>query len=70
MKTLYDVQQILIKYGTLIYIGDRVADLEMMEEELRELYDSKLLGLMDFKKGQLIIRQALQLEQEKRKKDE
>ncbi|MBM7660847.1 uncharacterized protein YqgQ [Bacillus mesophilus] len=70
MKTIYDVQKLLIKYGTLIYIGDRLADLEMMEEELRELYDSKLLDVHEYKVGLLIVKQATELEKEKRRRNE
>jgi uncharacterized protein YqgQ len=70
LKTIYDVQKLLIKYGTVIYIGDRIADLEMMEEELRELYHSQLIEVNDFKIAQLIVRQALQIEKEKRKGSE
>ncbi|HEY2421367.1 MAG TPA: YqgQ family protein, partial [Neobacillus sp.] len=35
MKTVYEIQQYLKQYGTIIYIGDRVADLELMEAELK-----------------------------------
>jgi uncharacterized protein YqgQ len=70
LKTIYDVQKLLIKYGTLIYIGDRLADLEMMEEELRELYQSQLLEAHDYKIGLLIVRQAVQIEKDKRKRNE
>ncbi|WP_456278289.1 YqgQ family protein [Bacillus sp. AK128] len=70
MNTIYDVQKLLIQYGTLIYIGDRLADLEMMEDELRELYDSKILQAHDYKLGLLIVRQAAEVEKEKRKRNE
>jgi uncharacterized protein YqgQ len=70
MRTIYDVQKLLIKYGTVIYIGDRIADLEMMEEELRELYQSQLLEVNDYRVAQLIVRQALQLEKDNRKRNE
>jgi uncharacterized protein YqgQ len=70
MKTIYDVQKLLIKYGTLIYIGDRLADLEMMEEELRELYESKLLDVHEYKVGLLIVKQATELEKDKRRRNE
>jgi glucokinase len=70
LKTIYDVQKLLIKYGTLIYIGDRLADLEMMEEELRELYQSQLLDAHDYKIGLLIVRQAVQAEKDKRKRND
>ncbi|MFD1736541.1 YqgQ family protein [Bacillus salitolerans] len=66
MKTLYDVQQFLRRYGIFIYVGDRLADLEMMEEELRELFHSKLIEPNDFKIGQLIVRQEQENEKRKR----
>ena len=31
MRTIYDVQQLLKRFGTIIYIGDRLADLELIE---------------------------------------
>ena len=37
MKTYYDLQQYLKRFGTFIYIGDRLAELELMETEIREL---------------------------------
>lgn len=70
LKTLYDVQKLLLKYGTVIYIGDRLSDLELMEEELRELYHSQLLEVHDYKMAQLIVRQAMSAELEKRKRTE
>ena len=47
-----------------------ISDLELMEEELRELFHSQLLDAQDFKMAQLIVRQALQQEIEKRKRNE
>ncbi|MGM7721130.1 YqgQ family protein [Metabacillus sp. Hm71] len=60
MKTVYDVQQLLKKFGTIIYIGDRIADLELMEEELRQLYQSNLIDPKDFQMAILLLRQEVQ----------
>lgn len=60
MKTLYDVQQLLKKFGIFIYTGHRLADLEMMQDELRTLYDSGLIDAQDFKMGLLIIKSNYQ----------
>ncbi|WP_027407795.1 YqgQ family protein [Anoxybacteroides tepidamans] len=70
MKTVYDVQQLLKKFGTIIYVGDRVADLELMEEELKELYQSQLIDVKDYQMALLIVRHEAQLEREKRMKKE
>ncbi|KAF0818393.1 MULTISPECIES: YqgQ family protein [unclassified Cytobacillus] len=60
MKTIYDIQQFLKKYGTIIYIGDREADLELMAAELKELYDSQLIDVKDYQSGVLILRTEIQ----------
>ncbi|CDQ17995.1 Uncharacterized protein YqgQ [Halobacillus karajensis] len=56
MKTIYDVQQYLMKFGTMIYIGNRVADLEMMEEEIRELYKAQCMTSEDYQMAMLLLR--------------
>lgn len=60
LKTIYDVQQLLKKFGTIIYIGDRIADLELMEEEVRQLYQSNLLEPKDYQMAILLLRQEVQ----------
>ncbi|WP_026583374.1 YqgQ family protein [Bacillus sp. J33] len=66
MKTIYDIQQFLKKFGTIIYIGDREADLELMASELKELYDSQLIEVKDYQSAALLIRTELQRLQEKK----
>ncbi|SFD69075.1 Uncharacterized protein YqgQ [Bacillus sp. OV194] len=56
MKTLYDVQQLLKRFGIFIYTGHRMADLELMQDELRTLYDSGLIDQQEFKLALLIIK--------------
>ena len=60
MKTIYDIQQFLKKYGTIIYIGDREADLELMAAELKELYDYQLIDVKDYQSSILILRTEIQ----------
>jgi uncharacterized protein YqgQ len=67
MKTIYEIQQLLKQFGTFIYIGDRVADLELMEAELRELYHSQLIETKDYQSALLILRHQIRLEREKKK---
>jgi len=68
MKNIYDVQQLLKKYGTVIYVGDRLADLEMMEEEIKELYKAQLIDVKDYQMAILLLRQEAEIEREKRRK--
>ncbi len=67
MKTIYDIQQYLKKFGTLIYVGDRVADLELMESEVKELYHAKLMDIRDYQMAILLLRQEIQSIKEERK---
>ncbi|MEH7302237.1 MULTISPECIES: YqgQ family protein [Neobacillus] len=67
MKTIYEIQQFLKQFGTIIYVGDRVADLELMESELKELYQSQLVETREFQTALLILRHEIQVEKEKSK---
>lgn len=66
MKTVYDVQQLLKQFGTIIYVGDRIADLELMEEEVKELYESHLIDVKQLQAALFVLRQEAQIEREKR----
>ncbi|WP_066064249.1 YqgQ family protein [Neobacillus soli] len=68
MKTIYEIQQFLKSFGTIIYIGDRVADLELMESELKELYQSQLIEPREFQTALLILRQEIRFQKEKTNK--
>ncbi|KAA9026290.1 YqgQ family protein [Niallia endozanthoxylica] len=61
MKTIYDIQQYLKKFGTIIYIGDRIADLELMESEVHELYRSQLMETRDYQSAVLLLRHEIQM---------
>ena len=67
MKTIYDIQQYLKKFGTLIYVGDRLADLELMEVEVKELYYAKLMDTRDYQTAILLLRQETRSIKEERK---
>lgn len=66
MKTIYDIQQFLKQYGTIIYIGDRLADLELMESEIKELYRSQLIDVKDYQSAIMLLRHEAQLVKQKR----
>jgi len=68
MKTVYDIQQFIKQFGTIIYIGDRLADLELMEMEISELYQAQLMEPQDFQTALFILRQEIQMEKEDREK--
>jgi uncharacterized protein YqgQ len=60
MKTLYDVMQLLKSFGTVIYTGDRLADLDLMEDEIKELYKQQFISAKDYSSALLILRQKRQ----------
>ncbi|MFD2658345.1 YqgQ family protein [Gracilibacillus thailandensis] len=55
MDSIYDLRKLLLKFGTIIYIGDRLADLELMEEEINELFQVKMITKEQFLQGKIII---------------
>ncbi|QQZ10862.1 YqgQ family protein [Heyndrickxia vini] len=59
MKTFYDVQQLLKKYGIIIYVGDRLGDIKLMEIEIRELYKLHLIDSEVFTTAILVLRQEM-----------
>ncbi|OLN23527.1 cytosolic protein [Domibacillus antri] len=65
MRTIYDVQQLLKRYGVFVYIGNRVADLQLMEVELKELYQSQLVETQEYQMALLLLRQQMAIEKEK-----
>ncbi|KMK94119.1 YqgQ family protein [Rossellomorea marisflavi] len=65
MKTIYDIQQLLKRFGTIIYVGDRLSDLELMEGELRELYVSNLIEQKEFQTALLLLRSEMEREKDK-----
>lgn len=55
MKTVFDVQQLLKKFHTFIYTGDRVGDLELMGMEVEDLYKLGFISNKDYIQAKLIL---------------
>lgn len=68
MKALFDVQNLLKKFGIYVYIGKRLYDIEVMKIELQRLYDNGLISRDDYLKAELILRREHRLELEKENK--
>ncbi|HEN2433895.1 TPA: YqgQ family protein [Streptococcus agalactiae] len=68
MKVLFDVQNLLKKFGIYVYIGKRLYDIEVMKIELQRLYDNGLISRDDYLKAELILRREYRLELEKENK--
>lgn len=68
LNSLYDIQLLLKKFGIIIYVGDRLADMELMEIELKELYDLQLIDQKQWLQSTLLLRKEIQIEKNKREK--
>src|SRR5699024_1371139 len=58
METTYDVRQLLKRFGIFVYIGERTADLNLMELEITELYNTKCITVSEYKQAILILKKA------------
>lgn len=66
MVSIYDIQQLLKRFGTIIYTGNRAADLQLMEDELRELHQSQLIEQKDYETALFLLKQEIQRETQKK----
>lgn len=58
METVYDVRQLLKRFGIFVYVGNRLADLELIELEITELYEYKFITVHDYQKALLVLKRA------------
>ncbi|MCJ8006830.1 YqgQ family protein [Lederbergia wuyishanensis] len=70
MNTLYEVQQLLKRFGIFVYLGERLLDLEIMEAEIKDLYFSSLIDKEDLHKALSIIRNEINIEKNRKKSGE
>ncbi|GBG94110.1 hypothetical protein LFYK43_05690 [Ligilactobacillus salitolerans] len=65
MKTLYDVQQLLKKFGVFVYVGKRLWDIELMALELDHLRTSGVISNDTFIKAKLVLEREHHLEEKR-----
>ncbi|MCW1927118.1 YqgQ family protein [Bhargavaea beijingensis] len=58
METVYDVMQLLKRFGTFVYTGDRNADLILLEMEVRQLHADGLITQKEFAQSLLVLRRG------------
>lgn len=68
MRSVFDIQQLLKKFGTFIYVGDRLLDLELMETEIQDLFQSKLINQEQYMMALLLLRKEMTKEKEAKTK--
>ncbi|KDN58764.1 MAG: YqgQ family protein [Exiguobacterium sp.] len=59
MKNFYDVQQFLKGFGTIIYIGERDAEISLMMMELDELHAGGIIEQRDYDTAKIILTHEL-----------
>lgn len=59
LKEFWDVIRLMKRFGAYIYTGDRRADILLMQSELKDLYDDKLIMKEDYISALLLIRNEL-----------
>ncbi|UOR12314.1 YqgQ family protein [Halobacillus amylolyticus] len=67
MKTIYDIQQLLKQFGTFIYVGDRLAELELMEQEIQELNQAQFIAKEDYQMAILLLHREIAKMKDERK---
>lgn len=67
MRTLYDVQQLLRRFGIYVYVGKRLWDIELMQIELKSLNDEGLIPNETYIAAVLVLKQEHRIEEGKEK---
>ncbi|WP_100398351.1 YqgQ family protein [Bacillus sp. FJAT-44742] len=57
MNNLYELKKWMISFGAVIYTKDPLADLDLIEEEVKEAYNMGVLDKDSYQKALLIVRQ-------------
>ncbi|MDT2597010.1 YqgQ family protein [Enterococcus dongliensis] len=63
MKSLYDVQQLLKQFGIYVYVGKRIYDIELMQIELKNLYESRVIDRDTYLQGWGILKREHHIEE-------
>ncbi|KAA1040103.1 YqgQ family protein [Macrococcus equipercicus] len=57
MNSFYDVQQLLKKFGLIVYFKDEQNTIAMMNEELKTLHETLLITNEEYIQARLILNQ-------------
>ncbi|WP_159723796.1 YqgQ family protein [Enterococcus sp. CSURQ0835] len=63
METLYDVQQLLKQFGIYVYVGKRIYDIELMQIELRNVYEGRLIDKETYLQAWRILKREHHIEE-------
>lgn len=52
---MYDVRQLLKRYGVFIYTGEPISDIEMMKTEVKELYKFQMIDIKTYQNALFVM---------------
>ncbi|WP_194239440.1 YqgQ family protein [Bombilactobacillus mellis] len=64
IRTLYDVQQVLKKFGIYVHVGQRIWDIELMAIELDRLYQQEVIDQATFVTCKLVLNREHKYEEQ------
>jgi len=67
MNTIYDIQQLLKRFGTIIYTGNRIGDFDLMEMEMDDLAQMEFIEKSAYIQAKMILRKEKARLQQKQK---
>lgn len=70
MNSLYDVQQVLKRFGIYVYVGSRLGDIELMAIELKNLYEARMIDEKTYQTCWLILKREHRIEEARDKSGE
>ncbi|KIL48525.1 hypothetical protein KP77_23120 [Jeotgalibacillus alimentarius] len=62
LNSMHDVQLLLKRYGQYIYGPGRLATLELMEIEIKDLYDAGMIGREEYLQALLVLKGEIRKE--------
>ncbi|GEK28320.1 YqgQ family protein [Furfurilactobacillus siliginis] len=65
LRTLYDVQQILKRFGIYVYVGKRIWDIEVMALELDHLHEMEAIDKQTWLHAKVVLNHEHRIEEEK-----
>ncbi|AIC94115.1 YqgQ family protein [Shouchella lehensis] len=57
METIVDIRDLLKQYGSFIYTRDRGMDLQLMQKEIKDLYQYGMISSQMYQSALLILKQ-------------
>lgn len=65
VRSVYDVQQLLKRFGIFVYVGKRLWDIELMMDELKKIYRNELIDRKTYLTALNVLKQEHQKEEKR-----